>query len=147
MQIGTAFAYCEESGLDPGTVKEVLAMSRKGKAHVFTDPVASPTGFPFKVPDRLPTYLRQFTAILSRTSGIRRAGSAALDLVDVAMGRFDGFWELWLAPWDIAAGALLVRESGGMVTDIEGNPDVVRPGAVVAGNPSMHAWLLGVLKD
>jgi len=105
------------------------------------------TGFPFKTPDLLPSYLRQFTTILSRTSGIRRAGSAALDLADVAIGRFDAFWELWLAPWDIAAGTLLVRESGGVVTDLAGNHDVVRPGPVVAGNPSLHAWLLEVLKD
>ena len=103
------------------------------------------TGYPFKSLDLLDEYLRQFSTILKSTSGIRRAGSAALDLVDVALGRFDGFWELSLAPWDIAAGALLVREAGGLVTDTEGSDDVVRQGPIVAGNPAIHAWLLGIL--
>ncbi len=105
------------------------------------------TGFPFKVPSLLPRYLRQLTSVLRATSGVRRAGSAALDLVDVAMGRFDGFWELWLAPWDVAAGTLMVREAGGLVTDETGAADVVRHGAIVAGNPTLHAWLLGVVND
>jgi myo-inositol-1(or 4)-monophosphatase len=103
------------------------------------------TGFPFKTLDLLPQYLRQFTTVLNSTSGIRRAGSAALDLVDVAQGRFDGFWELSLAPWDVAAGTLLVREAGGMVTDTEGCEDVVRQGPIVAGNHAIHSWLLDLL--
>ena len=100
------------------------------------------TGFPFKAPDRLPEYLEQFAALLRDTSGIRRAGSAALDLVDLALGRFDGFWELQLAPWDVAAGTLLVREAGGIVTDIAGSHDVIKHGSIVAGNPVMHGWLM-----
>lgn len=103
------------------------------------------TGFPFKVPHLLPRYLRQFTTVLRSTAGIRRAGSAALDLVDVAIGRFDGFWELYLAPWDVAAGTVLVREAGGLVTDEAGDPRVVGHGAIVAGNPAIHPWLLDVL--
>jgi len=105
------------------------------------------TGFPFKALEHLPSYLRQLGDILQSTSGIRRAGSAALDLVDVALGRFDGFWELSLAPWDVAAGTLLVREAGGLVTDTAGNNDVVRQGAVVAGNPAIHSWLLARLRS
>jgi myo-inositol-1(or 4)-monophosphatase len=104
------------------------------------------TGFPFKVPDLLPDYLRQFATILVETSGIRRAGAASLDFADLARGRFDGFWELHLAPWDVAAGALLVREAGGCVTDPGGHPDLLRHGAFVAGNPKVHAWLLEVLR-
>ena len=100
------------------------------------------TGFPFKHRDRLPEYLRQFADILLSTSGIRRAGSAALDLAHVAAGRLDGFWELALAPWDIAAGALLVRESGGHVTDLEGRDIAVEHTAIIAGNPDIHGWLL-----
>ncbi len=69
------------------------------------------TGFPFKTPEVLPQYLRQFTAVLRVTGGVRRGGSAALDLIDVALGRLDGFWELHLAPWDVAAGTLIVREA------------------------------------
>jgi len=104
------------------------------------------TGFPFRVPRLLPSYLRQFTAINHAASGVRRAGSAALDLADVARGRFEGFWELELAAWDVAAGVLLIREAGGLVTDLEGSPDVVRQGALVAGNPAIHAWLLSILQ-
>ncbi len=104
------------------------------------------TGFPFKALEFLPRYLRQFGTILQTTSGVRRAGSAALDLVDVSLGRFEGFWELSLAPWDVAAGTLLVREAGGLVTDTDGNEDVVRHGPIVAGNPAIHAWLLDLLR-
>jgi fructose-1,6-bisphosphatase/inositol monophosphatase family enzyme len=93
------------------------------------------TGFPFKVLDRLPLYLKQFSAVLSRTSGIRRAGSAALDLCHVADGRFDGFWELWLAPWDIAAGTLLIREAGGVVTSLDGQGMCGRAARSWPGNP------------
>jgi myo-inositol-1(or 4)-monophosphatase len=113
------------------------------------DPAAAlvGTGFPFKRLETLPRYLRQFTRILSSTSGVRRAGAAALDLVDVARGRFDGFWELSLAPWDVAAGTLLVRESGGLVTTIDGSHDVIAHGTIVAGNPALHAWLLETLRE
>lgn len=103
------------------------------------------TGFPFKVQHLLPPYLRQFAFILGHSAGIRRAGAASLDFADVAQGRFDGFWELHLAPWDIAAGALLIREAGGCVSDLDGNPDLLRHGAFVAGNPAIHEWLLGAL--
>lgn len=103
------------------------------------------TGFPFKVPHLLPQYLRQFVALLEATGGIRRAGAASLDLVDLARGYFDGFWELYLAPWDVAAGALIVREAGGVITDLDGNDDVTRHGPIVAGNPAIHAWLLSQL--
>jgi myo-inositol-1(or 4)-monophosphatase len=103
------------------------------------------TGFPFKALDQLPAYLRQFAAITHETAGIRRAGSAALDLCDVAAGRFDGFWELVLSPWDVAAGVLLVREAGGLVTGLAGEADVIRHGPIVAGNATIHAWLLDVL--
>ena len=100
------------------------------------------TGFPFKNPDLLDTYAKQFVAVSRDTAGIRRAGSAALDLADVACGRFDAFWELVLAPWDVAAGILLVREAGGIVTDIAGKNAKAVHGAYVAGNPAIHAWLL-----
>jgi myo-inositol-1(or 4)-monophosphatase len=99
------------------------------------------TGFPFRTPELIPRYLRQFTAVMRTVSGIRRAGAAALDLVDVALGRFEGFWELSLAPWDMAAGTLIIREAGGVVTDVDGSPDVVKHGSIVAGNPGVHTWL------
>ena len=101
------------------------------------------TGFPFKRLEVLDRYQRQFAAVMRRTAGVRRAGAAALDLADVANGRFDAFWELSLAPWDVAAGVLLVREAGGVVTDLDGQPVTgLAHGPLVAGNPAMHEWLL-----
>ncbi|MBA3340568.1 MAG: inositol monophosphatase [Gemmatimonadaceae bacterium] len=103
------------------------------------------TGFPFKKPELLDEYSGQFVRVSRNTAGIRRAGSAALDLADVACARFDGFWELDLAPWDIATGLLLVREAGGIVTDLGAAPKQVAHGPVVAGNPDIHRWLLKTL--
>jgi myo-inositol-1(or 4)-monophosphatase len=105
------------------------------------------TGFPFKHLHHMDAYQRQFAAVMRSTSGVRRAGSAALDLADVAAGRFDAFWELMLAPWDTAAGILLVREAGGVVTDLEGRDAGIGHSGIVAGNPAMQAWLLGVVQD
>ena len=105
------------------------------------------TGFPFKELNALRRYLDQFAAVMGATSGIRRAGAAALDLVDVAAGRLDGFWELTLAPWDVAAGTLLVREAGGKVSTLEGSPDVLQHGSIIAGNPQMYKWLIELLNN
>jgi myo-inositol-1(or 4)-monophosphatase len=99
------------------------------------------TGFPFKHLELLDGYQQQFASVLRATAGIRRAGAAALDLADVACGRFDAFWELVLMPWDYAAGMLLVREAGGVVTDLDGAAPDFTASAIVAGNPPMHAWL------
>lgn len=107
------------------------------------------TGFPFKALQHLQQYLSQFAAVIGAASGIRRAGSAALDLADVAAGRLDAFWELHLSPWDIAAGTLLIREAGGIVTRPDGAADVLSPehhGSIVAGNAAMHKWLLDLLR-
>jgi myo-inositol-1(or 4)-monophosphatase len=104
------------------------------------------TGFPFKTLEKLPLYLEQFSLVMRGTAGIRRAGSAALDLSNVACGRFDAFWELVLAPWDVAAGILMVQEAGGIITDLAGNPARLQAEAFVAGNPAMHAWLLQTVR-
>lgn len=104
------------------------------------------TGFPFKTIEKLPAYLDQFNLVMRGTAGIRRAGSAALDLSNVASGRFDAFWELVLAPWDVAAGIIMVQEAGGIVTDLDGNPPSLSAGSFVAGNPAMHAWLLQTVR-
>src|SRR5207247_1853436 len=82
------------------------------------------TGFPFKDLPLLRRYLDQFAAVMGAASGIRRAGSAALDLADVAAGRLDAFWELTLAPWDVAAGVVLIRGAGGIVPTLAGLEDV-----------------------
>lgn len=103
------------------------------------------TGFPHRSLDQLDLYQRQFATITARTAGIRRAGSAALDLCDVACGRFDAFWELRLAPWDVAAGQLIVREAGGRVTTLDGTDAPVAHGPIVASNGLLHEWLLNAL--
>ncbi len=105
------------------------------------------TGFPFKKRDLLPRYLREFDLVMRGTSGVRRAGSAAIDLASVACGRFDGFWELDLAPWDVAAGILLVREAGGVVSDLSGKEATVNFGGFVAGNPVIHRWLTDTISS
>lgn len=105
------------------------------------------TGFPFKIPEKLQEYSEQLTRVLKSTSGVRRAGAAAIDLAYVAAGIFDGFWEMYLAPWDVAAGALLVREAGGTITNLDGSSDVAQHGSIVAGNPDIHKWLRGFLAE
>ena len=119
---------------------------RRLRVSALTDPSLAllGTGFPFKAPAnrRLDEYLGQFRRILPQTSGIRRCGSAALDLAHVAEGRLDGFWEIGLAAWDVAAGILLVREAGGSVTDFAGRPAAAAPGDFVAGNSAIHGWLV-----
>jgi len=104
------------------------------------------TGFPFKVHDRLRDYMRSFEAFVRTTAGIRRAGSAALDLCYVACGRVDGFWEMSLSPWDIAAGSLIVREAGGEVSDFLGKSGYLGSGHIVAAGPRVHAAMLEVLR-
>lgn len=100
------------------------------------------TGLPFKDMTHAELYLRQLRHLMPIVAGMRRAGSAALDLCDVACGRFEGFWELKLAPWDIAAGLLIVREAGGRATDLEGRDAPIAHGPLVAGSRTMHGWLL-----
>jgi myo-inositol-1(or 4)-monophosphatase len=105
------------------------------------------TGFPFRDLSGLEQYQEQFGRVAAGTSGIRRPGAAALDLADVAAGRFDGFWEQQLSAWDIAAGTLLIREAGGVITDFNGRNIGVEHTGVVAGNPAMHSWLLAILSS
>ena len=103
------------------------------------------TGFPFRSLDHLEEYLAMFRALFPVAAGIRRAGAAALDFAYVACGRLDGFWEFGLKPWDIAAGALLIKEAGGMITDMDGSDSFLASGNVVAGNPKIVKALCGKL--
>ena len=91
-------------------------------------------------------FLRELAALMPRVAGVRRCGAAALDLAWVAAGRFDGFWERDLSTWDVAAGALLVREAGGFVTDMDGGDAMLNAGHIVAANEAIHRDLLAVLK-
>ncbi len=103
------------------------------------------TGFPFKYPQLIEEYQLQLSRVLRVTAGVRRAGAAALDLCDVAAGRFEAFWELHLSPRDMAAGIVLKREAGGVVTDLTGNQATARHTGIVAGSPPMHEWLLKLI--
>jgi myo-inositol-1(or 4)-monophosphatase len=100
------------------------------------------TGFPYKDQEHLDAYLNMFKALIVDSAGIRRPGSAALDLAYVAAGRLDGFWEIGLKPWDMAAGILLVREAGGLVSDFTGGHDYLKSGNVVAAAPKLFPAML-----
>lgn len=103
------------------------------------------TGFPYRQLDNLEAYLGMMRDIIKNTAGIRRAGSASLDLAYVAAGRLDAFWELGLSKWDIAAGALLITEAGGLVGDLQGNDGFLDSGNIIAGNPKVFAQLLPLI--
>lgn len=103
------------------------------------------TGLPFRDFTHMDAYLAMLVDLIPRTVGIRRPGSAALDLAYVAAGRYDGFWEIGLAPWDMAAGCLLITEAGGLVGDLEGNNTQLESGQIVAANPKILAQLLQVI--
>lgn len=103
------------------------------------------TGFPHRFKTYLPKYVLAFQEIMLRCSGVRRWGSAALDLAYTACGRYHCFWELGLSPWDVAAGALIVQEAGGVVTDFWGKQDYLNSGYMIAGSRSIHRRLLEIL--
>lgn len=100
------------------------------------------TGFPMSSPPLAARYLPMFSALFGKCASVRRTGSAALDLAYVASGRLDGFWELGLRPWDIAAGILLIREAGGLVSDLKGGEDILKQGDIVAATPKVFKSLL-----
>ena len=104
------------------------------------------TGFPFKELGQLDRYLRQLTTLMRESSGVRRAGAAALDLAYVAAGRLDAFWEMGLSPWDMAAGALLIQEAGGLVSDLDGKGDFLARGEIAAAAPKVLPQLLDALR-
>jgi myo-inositol-1(or 4)-monophosphatase len=104
------------------------------------------TGFPYDVRESSRDNLAAFSAFAKRARGLRRGGSAALDLAYLAAGRLDGFWEEKLAPWDLAAGTLLVTEAGGVVTGYAGEPLDLEAGHVVAAGPGLHAEMVEVLR-
>lgn len=104
------------------------------------------TGFPFRKKEIIDDYLSLFKRIFYKVSDIRRAGSAALDFANLACGRCDGFFEIGLSPWDIAAGSLLITEAGGIISDFGGGPDYLETGNVVAGVPDVHRELLKDVK-
>ena len=104
------------------------------------------TGFPYSVQQESRALLGMFGEFLAVARAVRRLGSAALDLCYVAAGRLDGFWEQSLHPWDMAAGALIVREAGGTVTNLRGAPYSSRGHSILATNGRVHAPMLGVIE-
>ncbi len=100
------------------------------------------TGFPFRQPDMdMAPYLNMLGKVVRNTSGVRRPGAAALDLCYVAAGRLDGFWETGLKAWDLAAGALIIREAGGIVSGLDGSEDYLNSGHILCGTPRIYAGL------
>jgi myo-inositol-1(or 4)-monophosphatase len=100
------------------------------------------TGFPFRQADQeIQPYLDMLGKVVRNTSGVRRPGAAALDLAYVAAGRLDGFWETGLAPWDLAAGSLIIREAGGIVSGLDGSENFMETGHVLCGTPKIYAGL------
>ena len=105
------------------------------------------TGFPYRANEKwMTTYLAMLETVLKNTAGVRRPGSAALDLAYVAAGRLDGFWEFGLNVWDTAAGALLIREAGGLVSELQDQGDFLATGNVLAGTPKVHDALKQLLR-
>ena len=104
------------------------------------------TGFPYKTMDDLDAWIATFRTLLPLCSGVRRAGSAALDLAHVASGRLDGFWEIGLNPWDMAAGSLLIEEAGGLVGDFAGGQGYIGSGNILAGSPKIYAEMLRLIQ-
>jgi myo-inositol-1(or 4)-monophosphatase len=103
------------------------------------------TGFPFREFSHVESYMAMFRDIMPRVAGIRRPGSAALDLAFVAAGRYDGFWEFGLSPWDMAAGCLLITEAGGLVGDMDGGATYMQSGNLTAGNPKIFEQLIQII--
>jgi myo-inositol-1(or 4)-monophosphatase len=104
------------------------------------------TGFPFRSQQHLDTYLDMFRALFPKTAGIRRAGSAALDLAYIASGRLDGFWEIGLKEWDMAAGVLLIQEAGGLSGDFAGGHNYLKSGNLVCANPKLFPLILKTIR-
>jgi myo-inositol-1(or 4)-monophosphatase len=105
------------------------------------------TGFPFRPDQNLDYYLSTLKVLMQETAGIRRPGAAALDLAYVAAGRLDGFWEFGLKPWDMAAGALLIQEAGGIVSEPDGKGDFLNSGNLVCGNPKIQQQMLKLIQS
>lgn len=105
------------------------------------------TGIPFRERGNHPYYLKLLEAVMGNTAGVRRMGAAALDLAYVAAGRFDGFFEIGLSPWDIAAGIILIREAGGYVSEIDGGKNMMQSGALLTANDRLFDPLGKLLRD
>lgn len=105
------------------------------------------TGFPYRQFQHIDSYLAIFKELAQKTAGLRRPGAASLDLAYVACGRYDAFWEFGLAPWDMAAGSLLISEAGGLVSDLRGETNYLETGNIIAGTPKVFSPLLNLIQE
>jgi len=122
--------------------KKIRVTNQKGLSNALLG-----TGFPYYDQSYLDTYLETMKALMQKTAGIRRPGSAALDLAWLAAGRIDGFWEFNLKAWDIAAGALIVREAGGIVSDFHNKDGYLQSGDIIAAAPKVFPEMLKIIQD
>jgi myo-inositol-1(or 4)-monophosphatase len=104
------------------------------------------TGFPFRMQHHIDCYLDTFKALFHQVTDVRRAGAVSLDLAYIAAGRLDGFWEIGLGEWDMAAGALIIQEAGGLVSDFSGGNNYLNTGNIVAGSPKVHKGILQMIQ-
>jgi len=160
-QFSVSIALTQKGSLEQGVVfdplrNEMFTASRGRGAHLNNRRIRVSsthklraaligTGFPFRALGDLDPWLGTFRAMIIQTSGVRRAGSAALDLAYVACGRFDGFWESGLYSWDMAAGCLLIEEAGGMVSDFKDGQDHLTEGNIVTANPAIHPQIIDII--
>ncbi len=138
--------------IDPAN-QDIFTATRGGGAHLNDmrirvsntkriDSALLSTGMPFRDPAEIKPWLRSYAALLPRANSIVRCGASALDLAYIAAGRYDGLWQMGLKSWDIAAGALLIQEAGGLISDIQGKQNFIEKGEVVCGNSNIHPKLL-----
>jgi myo-inositol-1(or 4)-monophosphatase len=148
LQLGVIYAPCTQDLYVAIRGGGAMLNSRKirvSKTTTLDDSLVG-TGVPIRAGANLDRYLPQLRAVVEKTAGVRRAGSAALDLAYVACGRLDAFWELGLQSWDMAAGVLMVQEAGGVVSELYGAEDAMKTGNVLAANPKLHEQLAPMLK-
>lgn len=162
-QFAVSIAYENEGRVDVGVIydpvrDELFSATRGGGAFKNGEPISVSrteepsealicTGFPYWIHQEYEGPLALFEAFLRRARGVRRFGAAAIDLAWIACGRFDGFFELGLKPWDVAAGALLIEEAGGRVTNLDGSPLDLGGGRILAAPPILHGALLELARE
>ncbi len=105
------------------------------------------TGFPYRDYSMVENYLQLFKYFITHSAGVRRPGSAALDLCYLACGRVDGFWELFLNPWDVAAGSIIITEAGGSLSDFNGGKNYIYGGNIIGSNNHLHPWMIAAARD
>ena len=149
LEIGTVYAPCTQDlyTAERGAGSQLNSRKIRVSKTLALDDSLIGTGVPIRGGKPLDQYVPMLKAIAEQTSGVRRAGAASLDLAYVAAGRLDGFWELNLKPWDLAAGVLLVQEAGGIVTELYGKDDVMETGHVLAANAKLLPLLDAALKS